>query len=257
VGSPLGAPAVAPGQVNPPTVVTEPPSALTSNTATLNATVNPNGGPVTRCGFAFGASESLTPCATSPGSGHGAVPVSASLHGLVPGVTYRYRIVATNPSGTSYGQFQSLTVGGSAEFPPSLAPGGSPAQRPAGGQPAPAPLATLASRTLRVTAAGALTVRLGCPAGVASCAGSLVLRTLTALSAGGRARRVLTLASGSFKIAGGRVGAVTLHLGRTARLLLSRLRRLRAKATLNLRDAAGHAHVSRSTVTLVMQAHRG
>ena len=44
---------------NAPTVVTKPASAVAQTTATLNATVNPNGGTVSECKFEYGDNDLL------------------------------------------------------------------------------------------------------------------------------------------------------------------------------------------------------
>src|ERR1019366_7593484 len=66
---------------NAPTVETKPASATTQTTATLNATVNPNGGNVTTCEFEYGTTTaygSTVPCAALPGSGITPASVSAA-----------------------------------------------------------------------------------------------------------------------------------------------------------------------------------
>jgi hypothetical protein len=91
---------------NPPTVVTEASSALTPNSETFNGMVNPNGGQVTTCKFEYGTTMSYgssAPCASSPGSGESPVAVTASVTGLMGGVEYHVRLVATNAGGTSQG----------------------------------------------------------------------------------------------------------------------------------------------------------
>ena len=88
------------------TAVTEPASAVAPTTASLNATVNPNGGEVSKCEFEYGTTPSygqVAPCASLPGSGESPVAVSASLSGLTPNTTYHFRISATNAGGTSTG----------------------------------------------------------------------------------------------------------------------------------------------------------
>ncbi len=54
---------------NAPDAVSGPPSALTPRSAVLNATVNPNGAPVTLCEFEFNSSAGDLPCSTTPGTG--------------------------------------------------------------------------------------------------------------------------------------------------------------------------------------------
>src|ERR1019366_2129897 len=65
---------------NPPTVETKAASSLTQTAASLNATVNPNGGEVSKCEFEYGTTNSYgssASCASSPGSGSSPIAVSA------------------------------------------------------------------------------------------------------------------------------------------------------------------------------------
>ena len=92
-------------------------SAVTQTTATLNATVNPNGGEVTKCEFEYGTTNaygSTASCASLPGSGTSPVAVSAALTGLTPNTTYHFRISATNAGGTSKGSDLTLKTLGNA-----------------------------------------------------------------------------------------------------------------------------------------------
>ncbi len=62
---------------NPPTVVTTPASPITQTTATLNATVNPNGGEVSKCEFEYGTTNaygSTASCALAAGVRDGLGP---------------------------------------------------------------------------------------------------------------------------------------------------------------------------------------
>ncbi len=93
--------------------MTEAASALTQTSATLNATVNPNGVEVSACKFEYGTSTSYgktAPCAALPGSGTSAVAVSAPVSGLTLNTTYHFRISATNASGTGEGSDQTFTT---------------------------------------------------------------------------------------------------------------------------------------------------
>src|SRR6202035_4797414 len=87
-----------------PSVVTEPASSVGQWSATLNGSVNPNGGEVSECVLEYGTGTgygSSASCSPSPGSGSSAVGVSASVSGLVVGTTYHFRVSATNAGGTS------------------------------------------------------------------------------------------------------------------------------------------------------------
>jgi hypothetical protein len=100
--------------ITPPTATTSPATNVTSNSATLNGTVNPNG---TASGafFQWGTTISygnLTPNDTSPGSGTTAQPVLANITGLSPNTIYHFRIVASSgPNTTVFGADQSFTTG--------------------------------------------------------------------------------------------------------------------------------------------------
>ena len=97
----------------PPTTITGQASLVTPTSATLNATVNPNGENVSECYFEYGEGESYgssVPCSSLPGPGESPVDVSAALPGLNMETTYHFRIVATNPTGTSYGGDQAFTT---------------------------------------------------------------------------------------------------------------------------------------------------
>ncbi len=95
-----------------PAVVTEAASSVTQNSATLNATVNPEGASAS-CTFEYGTAEaygSSAPCSSAPGSGESPVLVAASLASLATNTTYHFRITATNSGGTSHGADQSFTT---------------------------------------------------------------------------------------------------------------------------------------------------
>jgi hypothetical protein len=93
----------------PPEAKTGAASALTKTTATLAGTVNPKGGNVSDCHFewvsdaAFGTTgftgAKKKACLPTP-SGNVANSVTAKVTELTAGTTYRFRVVATNNSGT-------------------------------------------------------------------------------------------------------------------------------------------------------------
>ena len=96
-----------------PAVVTEAASAITPTSATLNATVNPEGGEVSDCRFEYGTSPaygSSLPCASLPGWGTSPVGVSAPAARLSANALLHFRVVATNPVGTSYGADRTFTT---------------------------------------------------------------------------------------------------------------------------------------------------
>jgi lysophospholipase L1-like esterase len=96
-----------------PTVTTNTPSSILSNSAVLNGNVNPNG-MSTNAWFEWGTDASLDTYSItttqSVGSGGTAQPITASLSGLIPGTTYYFRVAATNSAGTSKGAIFSFAT---------------------------------------------------------------------------------------------------------------------------------------------------
>lgn len=118
-----------------------------------------------------------------------------------------------------------------------------------------APDATIASTSLQASASGAVSLKISCPAGESSCAGTVTLHTLNAVSASvvdawNAKAAVLTLATGSFSVPGGQVKTITLHLSTKARKLLARDHLLRVRATVIAHNPAGGTHTTQSTATL-------
>jgi phosphodiesterase/alkaline phosphatase D-like protein len=114
------------GSRKPPTLTPGSPSAVSGNSATLNAKVDPETFQVTDCHFElipasqFAASEYKNvgaaeehPCTPPPGSGSGDVAVSANVS-LEAGNTYHFRIVVSNanPDGTETGPDQTFSTTG-------------------------------------------------------------------------------------------------------------------------------------------------
>jgi hypothetical protein len=95
----------------PPTVSTLAATNVTSNGATLNGTVNPNGTSTTAA-FEYGLTTSygsIVPATPAPGSGTAPIAVSASVTGLSCNTQYHFRAVGTNAS-TANGPDQSFTT---------------------------------------------------------------------------------------------------------------------------------------------------
>jgi hypothetical protein len=101
-----------------PTVTTGAATNLTSTTATISGTVNPNAA-ATTYQFQYGTTTgygSVSPgSATSAGSGSAAVSETANLTGLSPSTTYHYRLNATNATGTTNGPDAAFTTASTAQ----------------------------------------------------------------------------------------------------------------------------------------------
>jgi hypothetical protein len=96
---------------SPPSVSTGTASGVQTPNATLNGTVNPNG-LSTKYHFEYGTTTAYGTSTSegSAGAGTSGVPESAGITGLAAGATYYYRITATSPTGTSYGNAQSFAT---------------------------------------------------------------------------------------------------------------------------------------------------
>jgi hypothetical protein len=100
--------------VTPPAATSQPATAITTTTATLSASVNPEGS-ATTVAFVYGTDPTLTTgtASTTPlgiGAGTSAGAVTAALTGLTPGTTYYYEIEAANAGGTSVGSILSFAT---------------------------------------------------------------------------------------------------------------------------------------------------
>jgi len=95
----------------PPTVTTSVVSGVTTNNATLNATVNPNNQNTTAL-FLYGLTTNYNFTAIVAGTltGGSSQAVDATITGLAPSTTYHYAITATNNSGSVTGLDQSFTT---------------------------------------------------------------------------------------------------------------------------------------------------
>ena len=104
---------------SPPTVETKPASSITKTSATLNATVNANGGEA-KCEFEYGTTVSYgtkVACVPSTVTGSSAVAVSASVTGLTAGTTYHFRAVAVNGGGKGEGGDATFTTASALSAP--------------------------------------------------------------------------------------------------------------------------------------------
>lgn len=102
----------------PPIASTGSATDITTTSATLNGTVNPNAYPVTGCYFQYGTSPSYgsrKDCAQPPaslGSGRNPVNINAGLGSLNPATTYQFQLCAenANPNGRHCGDNASFTT---------------------------------------------------------------------------------------------------------------------------------------------------
>jgi PKD repeat protein len=223
-----------------------------------------NGAPITAYHWKFG-----------DGSAEETTTAAKTFHTYTAAGKYTVEVTATNKVGTSEAGKGNLTVAAESSSPPpttttttsSSTPSSSTesAPPPSGGvlgvnnsAPPPVPDATIASTSLSVSSSGAVAIKISCPAGESVCSGTVVLRTLSAVASAASSKKkkkkskaaILTLASGSFSVAGGQSKTITLHLSSSARALLAHSHTLKARATVVAHDLAGASHTTQATVTL-------
>jgi Fibronectin type III domain len=106
-----------------PSVTTASASSITSSSAIVSGTVNPNGD-ATMYAFQYGTTTGFghETTLTSAGSGDTPSSVSASVTGLTSGTTYYYRIIALNGSGTATGLPLTFKTTGTPPPPPPTKP---------------------------------------------------------------------------------------------------------------------------------------
>ncbi len=94
-----------------PTVSTFSAQNITQTSGKIRGSVNPNGQATTYY-FEWGTSTSYDheTAHRDAGSGKNSITVDETIADLTPGTTYHYRLVAQNPSGTSYGSDRTFTT---------------------------------------------------------------------------------------------------------------------------------------------------
>jgi hypothetical protein len=93
-------------------------SGVGQSAATLTGIIDPQGAE-TSYYFEYSGPGTFSIVTGKAGSGSGATPVTTPVNGLSPGVTYQYRLIATNAGGTTIGSYQTFTT---APPPPSGPP---------------------------------------------------------------------------------------------------------------------------------------
>jgi hypothetical protein len=95
----------------PPLAASAAPTGVTSDSATFNGTVNPQGKSTTYY-FQYGATTAygLQTVPGNAGAGTAAVSVDRHVTGLMPTTTYHYRLVSTSAGGTGHGDDETFTT---------------------------------------------------------------------------------------------------------------------------------------------------
>jgi hypothetical protein len=187
---------------------------------------------------------------TGGANGLEAMVPAAATGGALISLTRDGAPVATTPrtvKGVEYRVFDGVPGAYVAGYPPPPVRPGPPAG-PAGETPATdvtAPRIRVKPRRARVSRKGKVTLKLACPKAEVRC------RIDLRLSRSGKrlARKRLT-------VAGGRTAKAVLRLPKSTRRRLARDRKLRARLTLRVTDAAGNARTQKMKLTLLAPASK-
>jgi hypothetical protein len=102
----------------PPTVSTQAPDSVTTSSAVVNGTINPNGADTTyHVDYGTSPSYGLSTPESSAISGSTATTVKVTLSKLTQNTTYHYQLVATNAAGTTRGGDHTLHTASKPEAP--------------------------------------------------------------------------------------------------------------------------------------------
>jgi subtilase family serine protease len=106
-----------------PTATTGAASAITTTSAALAGTANPNGTD-TKVWFLYGASSTLSGASQTSsqdiGSGTTASPVTANISGLTAGTTYYFQLEAQSSAGINFGSIQPFTTSPASKATPTI-----------------------------------------------------------------------------------------------------------------------------------------
>ncbi len=234
----------------PGTPVTGGASAITTSTATVSGSVNPEGAAV-KVSFQYGPTSAygLSTAPQTTGPDDAADSFSAALTGLPAGTPIHYRAVASSDFGTFVGSDQQLTTT-SAPPPPPPPPGSG----------------TVSVGHAKVSGTSA-TVSVSCRgSGGATCRVGLTLTVvetfkghrLIAVSARANTRKIrktVVLGTASARLTAGQSVKVRIGLNATGRALLAARHTLKAKLAVTERLASGRT-ITLSTQTLTFTRPR-
>jgi hypothetical protein len=246
----------------PDAPVTGAASGVGQSTATVSASVNPQGARAS-VAFQFGTTTAYgqsTPAQTT-GPDNGADAFSATLSGLPAGTTIHYRAVATSDFATVLGADQTLTTALPPQPVPPLLLGG--------GSVLPGKTSVLAGNasvgSARVSGTMA-SIPITCK-GVTSCTVSLeltvteTLRGHRVLAVGARktkvTHRTVVVGTARATVKAGQEQTVRIGLNRTGRNLLAARHRLATKLTVTQRIADRNLVIFTQTVTFKARKHWG
>jgi hypothetical protein len=220
----------------PDTPVTGAASGVTSSSATVSGTVNPDGASV-NVSFQYGTTtaygQATTGQRTAPNNA--ATPFTAQLTGLPAATTIHYRAVAVSDFGTFVGADQTLTT----TAPPSPPPG--PGTTSVGQAKVSTARASGSTASVRVSCTGAAeaTCRLAFKLTVTETLKGHKLVAVTARANRRKTRKVVVVGTANVSLSAGQTQTVRIALNRTGRRLLTSRHVLKAKLRVTQATASG------------------
>jgi hypothetical protein len=236
----------------PDTPVTGAASSISSSSATVSGTVNPEGASV-NVSFQYGTTTAYgqTTVGQATGPSKAATPFGAALTGLPAGTTIHYRAVAMSDFGTFVGADQTLTT---ASTPPAPGPGG-------------ASIGHVTVSAARVSGSAA-SVRVSCtgPAG-ATCLLAFKLTVtetfkghklvaITARANRRRTRKLLQVGTANASLKAGQTQTVRIGLNRIGKRLFASRHGLKAKLQVTQATASGGATAVSTQIVTFKPAKR-
>ncbi len=103
-----------------PKALVKKPTELTSESALLRGSLNPEDAPITECTFEYGTTPAFgksASCNILPGAGESYVKVTASVSGLSPTTSYLVRLRARNVYGVVYSEKEPFTTFAAGQLP--------------------------------------------------------------------------------------------------------------------------------------------
>jgi hypothetical protein len=237
----------------PDTPITGAASGVTSSSATVSGTVNPEGASV-KVSFQYGTTTAYGQATegTATGVSNAATPFTAALAGLPAGTTIHYRAVAVSDFGTFVGADRTLTT---ISPPPTPPPPGAGTTSVGHAK----VFGSTASMRVSCTGPAAATCRLAFELTVTETFKGHKLVAVTAGSKGHKTRKVVVVGTANVTLGAGRAQTVRVSLNRTGRQLLASRHVLKANLRVTQATAKGVAvTVSTQTVTFkeAKKAHR-
>jgi hypothetical protein len=220
-----------------PTPTTLAATSVTTTSAVLNGTVNPNGLPAA-WEFVYGpnAAHLVYTKVASLAAGTTAAPVSVTVTGLSPGTTYSFALLASNQNNLTYHSYYGFFVAGK-----TLLFTTAKATKPQVGT------LKLTSTNLKVKK-GKVSIRLQCKSTL-SCKGKLSITARGKLPNAKKSKNFTCVSRKSFSIKPGKKSTVKAGLSKSCKTLLDNAHKHKLKASLTAKLTTGQPKLKKG-VTL-------